>query len=378
MGTDVTSEMGQWEAIEAVLPEGWREMEKAYGLIRPQPPQLKAKVDDIGKLLRLVFYHVAGNTALVITTGAFAAAGLIQISGVALHKWMIKIGPYLAELTAQMTRDDATFAPERWASYVAKAADATTVTRPGATGTTARLHTSLRLSDLRVDQVHVTDETGGETLRRFEIAEDELWILDRGYANPPGIAHAKAGNAEVLVRYNRGALPLYDSSGNELDVWAKLAELRNPLDAGEWQACVHPKGDKPISGRLCAIRLPPEKAAEARARLRKEQGAAVTPDSLAMAEFVVLFTTVPPERLSTTLIIELYRLRWQIELSYKRDKSIAGLDKLPNFRPDTISSWLQAKMLLLQITRKLATPGVAFPPGALARHILAPSHALAA
>ena len=105
---------------------------------------------------------------------------------------------------------------------------------------------------------------------------------------------------------------------------------------------------------------------------------AVTPDSLAMAEFVVLFTTVPPERLSTALIIELYRLRWQIELSYKRDKSIAGLDKLPNFRPDTISSWLQAKILLLQITRKLATPGVAFPPSALARHILVPSHALAA
>jgi Transposase DDE domain len=377
MTSDAMNGPGSWEAIEAILPEGWRELQKEYKLIRPQPPQLKTKVTDIGPLLRLVFYHVACNAALMTATAAFDAGGLLDLSGVALHKWMIKLGPYLADLTARMISKEAIFASERWAGYDVRAADATTVTRPGATGTTARVHSSLRLADLRVVQVYVTDETGGETLRRFDVGDGQLWILDRIYANPPGIAHAKTGGAEVIIRYNRGALPLYDAEGQPLDVWAKLARLRNPLDPCEWEAWVRPANGEPIRGRLCAIRLPHEKAEQARARLRREQGSGVTADSLAMADFVVLFVTVPHHRLDTKLVLELYRLRWQIELAYKRDKSITGLDMLPNFRPDTIFSWLQTKVLLHQIARKLAARDADFPPGALVAHLL-PAHAHAA
>ena len=81
-----------------------------------------------------------------------------------------------------------------------------------------------------------------------------------------------------------------------------------------------------------------------------------------MAEFVVLFTTVPKDRLSGDQILELYGLRWQVELHIKRDKSIAGLDRLPNYRPDTIHTWICAKMLLTQIARAIPTPLVAIPP----------------
>ena len=81
-----------------------------------------------------------------------------------------------------------------------------------------------------------------------------------------------------------------------------------------------------------------------------------------MADFVVVFTTVPKERLSDEHILELYRLRWQVELHIKRDKSIAGLDQLPNYRPDTIYTWICAKMLLTQIARAIPTPDVAIPP----------------
>jgi hypothetical protein len=356
MDTEGTDDTSEWAAIEGALPDGWKELAKTYGLIRPQPPQLKTKVTDIGQVLRLIFYHVAWNVALLTTTGAFAAANLLELSSVALHKWMIKIGPYLAELSARMAKEDKMFAPARWAGYDVKAADATTVTRPGAMGTTARVHKALRLSDMRVTQVDVTDEKGGETLRRFDVQEGELWILDRIYANPPGVAHATDRKGAVVVRYNRGALPLYDADGRPLDVWSKLTQLHNPLQMSEWEAWVRPAQGESIRGRLCAIRLPADKAEEARVRLRREQGSELTEESLAMADFVVLFTTVPHERLDTRLILELYRLRWQIELEFKRNKSITGLDKLPNFRQDTIFSWLQAKVLLRQIMRRLAAP----------------------
>jgi hypothetical protein len=241
--------------------------------------------------------------------------------------------------------------------------DASTVSRPGSKGTTARVHYALRLTDLKIVDLDVTDGKGGETFKRFApIAKPgQLWIGDRGYSNPPGIAAITKKGADVLVRVNRGALPLYDVQGAPLDVREKLSRLRLGVPR-EWAACVHPEGQKALRGRLCAVRLPPDKAEEARTRLKREQGADLTPESLEMAEFVILFTTVPRPRLVTDQIMELYGLRWQVELSIKRDKSIAGLDRLPNFRDDTIRAWILAKLLLTQIARKIATPEMANVP----------------
>lgn len=138
--------------------------------------------------------------------------------------------------------------------------------------------------------------------------------------------------------------------------------MKTPDVPREWAAWVHPQSGERIRGRLCVVRLPLDKVEEARARLRREQGADVSAESLEMANFVAVFTTVPRERLSIDRVLELYALRWQVELCIKRDKSIAGLDRLPNFRDDTIRSWILAKMLLTQIARKIATPAVAIPP----------------
>ena len=214
---------------------------------------------------------------------------------------------------------------------------------------------------MRPDQIDVTDETGGETFRRFQPAAGQLWMGDRAYANPPGIAWVCATGAEVLVRYNRGSLPLYDVHGKPIDVLGKLSRLPKAGRVREWAAWVQPATGESIGGRLCAVRLPAEQAEEARQRLRREQGASVTKESLQAAEFVVVFTTVAAQRLHRDRVLELYGLRWQVELHIKRDKSIARLDKLPNFRPDTIFSWLCAKLLLAQIARKVTSADVVFP-----------------
>ena len=97
---------------------------------------------------------------------------------------------------------------------------------------------------------------------------------------------------------------------------------------------------------IIATRLPAAEAEKARKRLRKEQGASVTKESLESAAYVMLFTTVPRDRLSASKCIEAYRLRWQIELQFKRWKSLCGFDRLPNYRDDTIVSWVYAKVLL--------------------------------
>lgn len=356
-----------WSEIERLLPGGWRQQADELKLVRKLPAHMRTKVTDISQVLRLVLYMVATNSALLVATATFAAAGLLTLSSVSLHQWMRRLGPYLANLVAQIVGEEhAKFSPERWAGYVPIMVDASVVNNPGAKGTTARLHKALRLTDLRVVDVQVTDVTGGETFRRFHPVKGELWIGDRGYANPPGIASVVANDAAVLVRYNRGSLPLYDARGAPIDVLHnKLTKLTKACRSREWQAFVHVEG-KRIEGRLCAVRLPENKAAEARTRARKEHGADVTDDTLRMAEFVAVFTTVPRDKLSCDHMLELYRLRWQVELEFKRDKSITGLDRLPNFRPDTIVTWIYAKLLLHQIARKLTASVGDFPPSAVA------------
>lgn len=363
----------EWEFFRAHLPSGWRELAIERGLIRPLPPQLKTKITDIEPVLQLILHRAGLETSLTSTAGEAAAAGLIQLSSVAVHKWERKLAPYLAELTAKLSDAPTLFSPGRWAGYDLLLVDATAVTRPGAEGTTARVHYVLRLADLRVLRSLVTDEHVGETLRNHtDLAHaDQLWIGDRIHANPPGIATLVDAGAAVLVRYNRGALPLYDDKAQPFDVLSHVRTLCAPGGIEEWHVWVRPEGGAPIRGRLCAQRLPDDKIKEARARLRREQGSDVTAETLEAAAWVLVFTTVPRARMKTRRVLELYRLRWQVELEIKREKSIGGLSHLPNYREDTIATWLQAKLLIHQIAWTIASSAEVVPPSAAGWHVLA-------
>jgi hypothetical protein len=147
-----------------------------------------------------------------MTTTVAAVACIVSISQLALFKWMCKIGSYLEALVARMV-EPGRYASEAWGGYVLIAADATTVARPGAKGTTARLHYALHLSNLRPRLVRITDEKVGETARNFDAVPGELWIVDRGYSNPPSVLHVVERGAAILVRVNRHSVPLYDTRG---------------------------------------------------------------------------------------------------------------------------------------------------------------------
>ena len=352
-----------WEFFRDQLPPGWRERASELGLVRPQPPQLGAKVTDIEPVLRIILHRAGLEYSLVVTAAGAAAAELIDLSSVAVHKWERKMGPYLADLTAQLCDSANRFGPARWSGYDIFAVDATVVTRPGATGTTARVHYVLRLSTLGFVKSVMTDEHGGETLRMHEeiAAPGQLWLADRCYGNPAGIAALAAKGAAIIVRYNRGTLPLFDSKGAPFDVLEHVRTLRKPGAVGEWRVQFH-RLQEPIVGRLCAVRLSEDKAEEERARLRDEQGSKVTVDSLEAAAWLMVFTTVAHHRMKAGRVLDLYRMRWQVELEVKREKSIGGLDLLPNFREDTIATWLQAKLLIKHVAKTIASLAEVFPP----------------
>ncbi|MBK8755265.1 MAG: transposase, partial [Candidatus Competibacteraceae bacterium] len=76
----------------------------------------------------------------------------------------------------------------------------------------------------------------------------------------------------------------------------------------------------PAQGRRSA-------AAGARANAAKKKPSASGPD-LIFAEWVLIWTTLPPRILSTATIMALYQVRWPIEQVFKRLKSILNMDHL--------------------------------------------------
>jgi hypothetical protein len=365
-----------WDTIESKLPANWRELAREHGVLiedrrRTDESGSGWKIRDPAALLRMILHHATSGASLRTTVALAAALGLAEISGAAFHKWMRKCGGWLAALVAEMTSSRSTFRLERWAGYEVIAADATTAQMPGAKGTTAYVHYALRLFDLCSVGIKVSSNKVGESLRNFVMKAGQLWIADRGYCNANSVAHAASAKAVVLIRFAFGPLPLFDAAGAKLDLRKKVLAIRRPGAIVEWPVCLHPRSGEPIVGRLIARRLTDAQAQKARDRLAREHGRShVTREMLAFSNFVLLFTTVPKDRLSASLLTELYTLRWQVELEFKRDKSIAGLDTLPNRLDETIHSWICAKMLALELSRRLAEPSEPFPPSIVGSYAL--------
>lgn len=369
MKTSATwNDNAEWNALLSYLPADFRELAVAHKQIETQFGN--AKVTTADDLLRLLFLHVGPNLPLRQTVALAKEGGGPSLSPMRLHMKMRKAAPYLHALVQAVATGTGEANAELWCGYEMISCDASAVSGPGAEGTDARLHTALRLSDLSFKHVEVTDVSGGETLRRFTWLPNELVIVDRGYANPPGIGWVVDHGADVLVRVNRGALPLFDRDGPRIDVLQRLRPLRVNAPC-EWKVNVDylEKGEhRIIPGRLIAVRLPEHKAAEARQRVRREYGSDTTEEQLEAASFVALFTTAQRGRLPTKRCLHAYQLRWQIELQFKRWKSLCNFDRLPNYRDDTILGWLYTKVLLgLLMDRMASSAKEVFPPDRFAR-----------
>ena len=87
-------------------------------------------------------------------------------------------------------------------------------------------------------------------------------------------------------------------------------------------------------------------------------------EALKLAEFVMVFTTVSRDVLDTREVLELYRVRWQIELRFKQLKSLLGLGCLPKYDEQSCRAWIQAKLLCgLLIERLMREAEFFFPWG---------------
>lgn len=133
---------------------------------------------------------------------------------------------------------------------------------------------------------------------------------------------------------------------------------------GDWPAYVR-HGDKLISGRVCAIKKSAqalEHAERVACRRAQKHGAKVAPETLDAAGYVFVFTTLPTDALSPAKALEFYRGRWQVELVFKRLKSILCLNHLRKDEDDSAVAWIHGKLFVAFLLEALLSRGESFFP----------------
>jgi hypothetical protein len=233
--------------------------------------------------------------------------------------------------------------------------DASGVSPPGSRGTDWRTHVSLDLDRLQVTGIEVTDAHGGESLTRFAAHETDIEVADQGYAYPESLG-AILAVAYVVVRFYWRNLRLCDAQGQKWDLYTWLTQAcLAPLGSQECRLrLVTPQGTFWV--RVLALRLPDDKAEAARRRLRKtaqKKGRTVEARSLEMAAFVLLLTNLPESGWPLLSVFRLYRLRWQIEWTFRRWKQFLTLEGGVARDPQLAQVVLLAKVIGILLTEQL-------------------------
>ena len=345
----------EWPYILSLMPQNLGSLcESKLALSR------RREITSAADYLRLCMAYSVCDMSLRQTAAWASATGLADLSDVAVLKRLRAATGWLGAVVAEWLYERGLTheVPGRKVRVV----DATTVSKPGSKGTDWRLHMRMDLKEQRIVQVELTGEGEGERLDRHTVLSDEIILGDRGYATSKGIAHVLQAGGHVVIR-SRWNLDLHTQDGRRLDMLSLLDTL-SPDEIGDWPVRLEYQGAQ-YSLRLVAIRKSAHATEKAQRELRREarkKGRTLKRETLKAARYIVVVTDMPKEELTCIQVLELYRMRWQIELTFKRLKSILGFDQL-RAKDDKLSqTYLLTKILGALVIDELTGKALDFFP----------------
>ena len=359
-----------WSAVSARLPADLDLDELARNTKAIQRRRGNG-IEDGATLLRLSLAHGPGGKSLQETAAWARLAGVAELTAQSLNERLHRSVAFLAALTHRLLLGRGSGAGSVWAGRSVSIADGSSLSQPGSTGTDWRLHGVYDLGRGGFRHIEVTTRTGGESLLRGTPAEGEVVIADRGYAKAKDLQAcldpAGAQARDFIVRVGWKALALRDADGAPFGLIDQIRTLPEGTAPKEWavQAVVGGKRQETLLPvRLIAVPLPAEKAATNRQKLKRKASKhqdRSDPRSVLAAGFMLLVTSLPTD-IPPAEICAAYRLRWQIELAFKRLKSLLRIDCLPTRTEPGSLSWLYAHLILLLLIEDLCQDFLDSPP----------------
>ncbi len=357
-----------WKLLLQFLPDGWEDKAQELGAITRRRKIVSAEV-----LLRVLLIHLADGCSMRETVVRAREVELLNISDVALLKRLKSSSEWLRWLSVHLAEQvHGPIQKPCWLQdFNVRLVDASVITEPGSTGSDWRLHYSIELFDLSCDHFQITDQTVGESFRNFPVAQGDLLIGDRGYGRIAGMNYVAEQGGHFLVRLSNKAFKMMKNEREEFNLLDHFRAL-DYGEIGDFDVFYRVSKDQLNPIRLCVIKKSPERAERSKKEviqkaIKKQKS--IDEETLELHEYVFVATSLARDVMAPEEVMSLYRMRWQVELAFKRLKSILGLGHLPKTDPDSAKAWLHGKMVVALLTAAIVERGRLFSPWGYPLHV---------
>jgi hypothetical protein len=211
------------------------------------------------------------------------------------------------------------------------------------------LHYAMDLFTLSSHEFKITDDKTGESLTNFTARKGDLFLADRAYATKKGVSHCLSHGADFILRLRSDAFGVFSADGKRLDL-LKLIKAAGANEAADIPVFVdlggYGLGMRAL--RVCVIKKSKEDIEKALRRIDRRDSRnqkETSPEARQFNEYVAVITSLPAE-VSAEDVLAAYRYRWQVELYFKRLKTLLGMGEIPKKRKACMESWLNGKMVL--------------------------------
>jgi len=333
----------EWPYVLSFLPQDLEDSARQNNaLVRCR------NVPDAAALVRMALAYAVSDLSLKDVAAWASALKVAEISGPGLFYRLREAEGWLQRVLAQTLQSEVRSAPS---GLRLRIVDATVINGPGAIGTEWRAHVVINPATGGFQSVELTDDRGGEGYARHPLRAGEVVLGDRAYATARGIYAVRTASAHVVARLNPHALRICGENRKRIFI---LAEEEKVPKVGAIEFNI-------------IVPIPPEKRSKTHKTWSLSKAVAWIPARVVAArtregKVIWILTTLPSEQVTPLRIMELYRLRWQIELLFKRLKSLLHLDTLPSRKGPTAKSWMLARLLAAALAQKLVQPAGPFSP----------------
>lgn len=329
----------------------------------------RRNVADAATLLRLALAYGPGAMSLRSAAAWAGVNDVASLSDVALLKRLRGAADWLGDIAGALLQNACAKSAAPTGRRL-RIVDGSSISRPGSAGTDWRLHATYEPALARFTHLEISDVRGGESFLRVPLRQGDIVVGDRAYARAPSLEKVAAAGADFIVRTGWTSIRLSTPDGQRVD-WNAIYGPMQPGEVCEMNVLVEHSGRKgqgkpPLPTRLI-VKRKDEKATQkaqkaARRGNQRRCSNRLQPMTLIAAGFVMLLTSVPADELTADEVLQTYRLRWQVELAFKRLKSGMGIHKLPARDERLARSWLTAHLILALMIDEAVTDVLDSPP----------------
>ena len=306
--------------------------------------QRKRVVKKHSTLVQAAILYIVEKLSFQRLSDIMAAKYGVSMSDTAWKKQIIKIAPVFYEVMMTYLSRMKETESDNILGYSSYAIDATDISWEGKKGTALRVHTVYSLSKNAYFKANIADIHTGESVKLHDVKANSLYFADRAYGKTPQMEHMLSYNSEFVFRFSPSQVKLF----KDPDCTEKI-DFKSYLSNSETTSSVDCffKGKKQVLKIRVVISPIPKDKVENAVKKAKQKSVRrqkiVSKDTLIYAKWLFLATSLS-DMISSEQIVSVYRKRWQIELHFKRSKSLLRFHRLRhcsyNYAFSIVSIWL--------------------------------------